>query len=380
MKNLEDLLEGADELEIEDFVMDVDEIELEMFPQLVLGKARELKATSRVERFSFKKPVDEYISEVMEVSIGPRSSSKKKITIGGSNMPALCFFEGDMPNKPVVAHDLFDMALSLPSSVKQYFEGVLDDPAEWAKKQVNDFNAEIITLHLISTDPNWRDTSAKDAAKTVEDVLQAVDVPLIISGSGNLDKDPEILEKVAEVCEGENVLLSAVNPMMDYARVVKAAVKYDHLVLSLVSMDPAGMKQMNRNIMKEGLSRERIIMDPVTGALGYGIEYSISTMERIRWTALMGDKDLSMPILSGTSNSWSAREAWLEERNWGPKEFRGPLWEAVTGTMTLLSGADIFMMLHPGAMKALKNLINSLFNESGEKAPAYREWINMEVK
>ena len=166
--------------------------------------------------------------------------------------------------------------------------------------------------------------------------------------------------------------------MKDYAKVVKAAKKYDHLLLSLVSMDVPGMKQMNKKIMKEGLPPEQILMDPNVASLGYGIEYSITTMERIRLNALSGDNDISMPILGGVSNAWSAREAWMKDKALGPKELRGPLWEATTATISILSGADVLMMLHPGAIKIVKTLIDTLFDkESNASGSEYINWVKM---
>jgi len=114
----------------------------------------------------------------------------------------------------------------------------MEDPAEWAKYRVKKYGAELITLHMVSTDPKQKDTPIKEACKTIEDVLQAVKVPVIIGGSGNPKKDPELLEKAAETCAGERVLLSSVDPDMDYKRVARAATEYGHSVLSLVPMNP----------------------------------------------------------------------------------------------------------------------------------------------
>jgi len=380
LTRIEDLLKNAVELELENFSIESEEMELEILQQEIT-KAVEAKkfriiekpAQPTVSKPMFALPKEQYHGRVCEVKLG--GGSRKAVKIGGETVPPLYFFEARPENKPVISHDVFDMPLKLPSSVRKFYEDVMESPAEWAKKQVKEFNAEAITLHLISTDPNWKNTSAKDAAKTVEDVLQAVKVPIIISGSGNPDKDPEVLEEAARVASGERCLLSSVSPIMDYKRVVKAAVEHNHAVLTLVSMDPAGMKQLNRNVMKEGLKPESIVMDPVTGSLGYGVEYSITTMERIRLTALKGDVDLAMPILSGASNAWSAREAWISEAQWGEREYRGPLWETITATMMLLSGADLFMMLHPAAIKTLKSFINAVFGESKDKTSEYEKWL-----
>ncbi len=385
-KELERLLKGVEELEIENFDIEAEELELELLPRIIYRALTKAGAVSHVrgeeiKKFQFIPPKEQYPGKITEVIVGATKNEggtrDYSLKIGGETAPPFYFFEGNPVNKPVIAHDIFDMAIGLPSNVKQFYEDVMNDPVEWAKKQVDEFKAEAITLHLISTDPNWKNTSPDDAAVVVEDVLRAVKVPLIISGSGNSEKDPEVLVKAAEAASGERCILSAVSPGMEYKKIVKAAIEHNHSILSLVSMDPSGMKQMNKNLIREGLSADRIVMDPVTGSLGYGIEYTISTMERIRLSALKGDKDLAMPILSGASNSWSAREAWLEDQSLGPREYRGPLWESVTATMALLSGADIFMMIHPGAIKTVKSLIDSVFNKSEEKNPDYEDWVRI---
>jgi acetyl-CoA decarbonylase/synthase complex subunit delta len=214
---------------------------------------------------------------------------------------------------------------------------------------------------MVSTDPKTHNTPISEACKTIESVLAAVKVPLIIGGCGNPTKDPQLLEKAAEVCSGERVVLSTVDPDMDYARVAKAAVAHGHSVISLVSMNPDEMRRLNKNLIRVGLSRENMIMDLFTGGVGYGVEYSISAMERCRLAGLRGDPYLALPIASATSNAWSAREAWMRNDAWGPREQRGPLWETMTASMALLAGADLFMMLHPAAIKYMEELIDSLY-------------------
>lgn len=380
MKDLEDLLKDVEEIEVENFRLDAEEIEFELLPQAIVGAVT--KALKSVKgTFKFTPPIDTYNGRVLEAVIGATRSDggtrKSTIKLGGQSVPPLHFFEGSHTNMPIVSHDVFDVPFRIPKTVTRHFGDAIKDPAEWAKKQVNDFGAKMITLHLISTDPLMWNRSAKQAAKTVEDVLQAVDVPIIISGSGNYKKDVEVLTKAAESASGERALISSVCPDMDYKKIVNACKEHGHLVLSLVSTDVPGIKQMNKNIIKEGLPAQQIIMDPNTASIGYGIEYSITTMERIRLNALKGDKDLAMPILSGASNAWSAREAWMRDEKLGPKEFRGPLWETITATIALFSGAELFMMLHPAAMKTIDEIIGLLFGESKRQDIEYKDWMKI---
>lgn len=390
---LEKLLEGVEEVEIEDFSLDAEEIEFNLLPQQILSRAvqslsaqepgKSAAPLKKVLSFKFRTPRKEFKRKIFEVKWG---ATKKDggtrgscITLGGQSKPPFYLFEEKPPNKPIVAHDIFDVPFRLPASVKRNFGDAIKKPELWAKKQVEDFGAEAITLHLVSTDPLWSNRPAEKAMESVKAVLKAVDVPLIISGSGNYEKDVEVLSLAAEVCSGERVLISSVSPdMEDYAKVVAACKEHDQLILSLVSMDVPAMKQMNKKILKEGLPPEQIIMDPNTASLGYGIEYTITTMERIRLNALNGDKDLAMPMLAGVSNAWSAREAWMKDDALGAKDLRGPLWEAQTATMALLSGAELFMMLHPAAIKIVKSIINTLYEGKGEADYGlYEDWVRM---
>ncbi len=312
-----------------------------------------------------KASVEKYKSRISEVVLGATGKEggtrNKTITLGGESAPAYYYSEGLPKNKPAISHDVFDMPISLPGHVREHFPGdVMNDPAEWAKYRVKKYSAEMITLHMVSTDPKVKDTSVKDACRTIENVLQAVKVPLIIGGSGNPAKDPELLEKAAEVCSGERVLLSSVDPDMDYKRVASAALKHGHALMPLIPMNPDEMRRFNKTLIRLGLSREDIVMDLFTGGVGYGIEYTVSAMERCRLAGLRGDVFLGVPIASATSNAWSAREAWMRNDAWGPRELRGPLWESTTAEIALLSGADIFMMLHPRAIAALEEIIGYL--------------------
>ena len=263
------------------------------------------------------------------------------------------------PKRPLaIARDVFDIPISLPGNVRKYYEGVMEDPVEWARFHENK-GAQLITLHLISTDPNLKNTSPEEAAETVSRVLSAIHIPLIISGSGNVKKDPLVLAACAKAAAGKNCLLSAVGLEGDYALVARAAKEYGHSVLALVSNDHLKMSEMIRLLQKEGLPLNKIVLDPATGALGYGLEYTISTMEKIREEA-QNRPTLDLPILSASSNAWSSREAWLKNDAWGPREARGFLWESISAISTYLAGSNIFMMLDPQAMEVLAKYGSSI--------------------
>ena len=331
----------------------------------------------------------EYPCVIQEVTLGAKKGDggtrKSVVTLGGEMSLPFYLFDSPQPNLPAITIDVFDMPVPLPRAVREHYGDVMENPAEWAKKAVKEFGADLITIHLVSTDPLIKDTPASEAVKVIEDILQAVDVPLVIGGCGNKEKDPEVLEKAAEVAEGERMLLASATLDMDWERIAKAAKDFGHVALSWTQMDINNQKTLNRYLLKRAkLPPECIIMDPTTAALGYGLDYAFTNMERIRLSGLKGDKDLAFPISSGTTNAWGAREAWMkdspieDDTSWGPREYRGPLWELVTGLTLSLAGVDLFMMMHPGAVNALKEMIGNLCGEIKESVENPDRWITME--
>ena len=328
----------------------------------------------------FAVPNDVYREKIAEVRLGATrdtgGSRGKSITIGGEASPAFCSLENPMPHPPVIALDVFDMKVSLPKAVKTHLNEVLEDPAAWAKLAVDKFDADLITVHLVSTDPLIKDSSPKDAVRTVERVVQAVDVPLIIGGCGDPKKDTDVFEAIAETFAGERFLFSSVTRDMDVEHCAKFIKKYGHAALAFTPMDLNLARELNRRLSGV-LSKEDIVMDLTTAALGYGLEYAFSNMERARLSALNGDTELAYPMCSGTTNAWAAREAWMEmPPEWEPRELRGPLWELTTALTLLFAGVDLFMMMHPAAVKAMKDTINQLLAGKLAKDEIFPNWVS----
>ncbi|MCQ8904835.1 MAG: CO dehydrogenase/acetyl-CoA synthase subunit delta [Methanothermobacter sp.] len=370
------LLQNTESIEIKEFRMDVEELELYLMPavQQAMQKTVEMReAVEALPEEEFNPPIRSYPGEVAQVKLG--EGTRKSVYLGGQK--ALYRFEEPQPNPPVVTFDVFDIPMpGLPRPIREHFSDVMEDPGDWARKAVKEYGANMVTIHLIGTGPKVMDKSPREAAKDIEEVLQAVDVPLVIGGSGDPEKDPLVLEKAAEAAEGERCLLASANLDLDYRKVARAALDYNHAVLSWAITDVNMQKTLNRYLLKEGLNREDIVMDPTTCALGYGIEFSIDVITRTRLAALKGDSDLQMPMSSGTTNAWGSREAWMKKDEWGPTDYRGPLWEIVTGLTMMLSGVDIFMMLHPTSVRLLREIGETFTREyMTAETPDLKEWI-----
>lgn len=387
-----DLLSRFEEVELEDVDLELGDLEIWIQPGMVSPPKAAVPAVAAPPRVKpteiiqveFVPPVETYPGKIVEVKLGATKSEGgtrgRSIIIGGERSPAYYLFENPTPHPPVITLDVFDTRIPLAKAVKMHFQEVLEDPAAWAKLAVDKFRADMITLHLVSTDPLVKDTPPKEAAKTVENVLQAVDVPLVIGGCGDPQKDLKVFEEVAAVAEGERVLISTVTLDMDIEKTANVIRKHGHVALAFTSMDLNQARELNRKLF-EFLPKEQIVMDTTTAALGYGLDYAFTIMERARLAGLMGDPELQQPISSGTTNAWGAREAWMKMApEWGPRELRGPMWETVTALTLLLAGVDLFMMMHPAAVKTLKDVINELTAGMGRgKTELISEWVTLKI-
>jgi acetyl-CoA decarbonylase/synthase complex subunit delta len=388
---LMELLAKLQEIELEDFEMDVGDLEIWLqsgavaAPTVALPKAAppaRAKPTAILEA-DFVPPVETYPGKVVEVKLGAMKGEGgtrgKSVIIGGETTPAFYTFERPTLHPPVVTLDVFDMEVPLAKAVKMHVKDVLGDPAAWAKLAVEKFGADLVTIHLITIDPLVKDASPKEAVKTVEQVAQAVDVPLVIGGCGDPVKDADVFAEVAETFAGERFLISSITRDMDVERCAKFVRKSGHVALSFTPMDLNLARELNRRLY-DFLPKEDIIMDLTTAALGYGLDYAFTNMERARLAALMGDPELAHPMSSGTTNAWAAREAWLKMApEWEPRELRGPLWEVTTALTLLLAGVDLFMMMHPAAVKTLKDITKQLTCGGSGNADKLVEWVSTKV-
>ena len=310
--------------------------------------------------FEFYK--ESYTGGVKEITLG---DGDKAVTVGGETCYPFYQFEGDMPNKPKIAMEVWDMEPEdWPEAALKPFQDVVSDPAAWAQKCIDEYGAELIVLQLKSIDPNGNDASPQDAAATVKKVAEAIDVPLIVWGCANPQKDEDVLKQVAETCQEFNL---AIGPVEDknHKGIGAAAMGYGHTVVSSSPIDVNIAKQVNILLENLGMPMDRLVIDPTTGGLGYGLEYSYSVMERLRMAAMaQGDDKLQFPIINNLGNEvWKCKEAKLtadEEPTLGDPEKRGIMMEAVGAISYLMAGSDIMIMRHPEAIRMVKSYIDLL--------------------
>ena len=303
---------------------------------------------------------ESYTGKIREITLG---KGKKAVTVGGETCYPFYQFEGAMPNPPRIAMEVWDMLPEeWPAAALAPFKDVASDAAAWAKKCVKEYGAEIIVLQLKSIDPNGKNASAAAAVATVKKVRAAVDVPLVIWGSANTEKDEVVLKKIAEECQGDNLILGPVEDK-NHKAIGAAAMGFGHSVIASSPIDVNLAKQVNILLENLGVPTDRMLIDPTTGGLGYGMEYSYSVMERIRMAALaQGDEKLQLPMINNLGNEvWKCKEAKQEAQDvpaLGDPERRAILMEAVGAVSYLMSGSNILIMRHPEAIRLARSYID----------------------
>ena len=294
---------------------------------------------------------------------GPKEGGTRtaSIVIGGErDLPYI----GNPPSghKPLVAYELCDDSSLWPAPVTGYLGDITGDPAAWAKMAEQEFRPDMIKLVLTSTRARgYADPSPVSA--TVEEVLQATGLPLIVEGSADPELDSEVFRKVGEAGEGERLLLGTAEAGR-YRSVAAAAMAYGHLVIAQSPIDINLAKQLNILLREIGLPHDRIVIDPYTGALGYGFEYSYSVMERIRTSALKGDTDLAMPMISTAPDTLSVKE--VREADPARMGEMAVAWELYSMLPATVAGASVVCVRHPSAIRPLRNGIDAFWEGRGK--------------
>lgn len=297
----------------------------------------------------YEAPLEKYPANIREAVLG---QGERAIRIGGENTFPFHFFEGSLPDPPGLALEVLDIEPENWSHwILEPFQDVVSDPASWAKKCVDVFGAEILCLRLLSIDPMGKDASPKQAAVIAKKVADAIDIPLIVWGTGTEEKDSQVLTEVARLCSGKNLLLGPVLKG-NYEEIAQVALEHGHAIVAQASMDVNLTKELNIALCKF-FPPEKIVLDTTSSALGYGLEYTFSIIENIKQIGLINrDNMMQMPILADFGG-----ECWRTKEAKESKE-QGILWEAITGITFLLAGANLLILRHPDTIKLIKEMIS----------------------
>jgi acetyl-CoA decarbonylase/synthase complex subunit delta len=306
-------------------------------------------------------PIEKWTGRIKEVTLG--AGGRKTVVVGGSNTLPFIKFEGSTPLRPVVAIEVQDVEPRDLSShlVKVWGDGI-KNPAEWAKKAA-EYGADLIYLRLTSAHPEEGDTGPDAARKVVGDVLSATDLPLVVVGPGVAEKDNEVLVAASDVAKGQRIALGNCEEK-NHKTIAATCIADGHVAIAKSPIEINLAKQLNILLSDTGVSTDSILIDPTTGALGYGLEYSYSVMERLRLAALMGDGMTSMPMICTVGEeSWRQKESKATTdvpETWGDPLERSLVWEEVTAIGLLTAGADIVTLRHPQTVERVKAAIDKL--------------------
>lgn len=305
--------------------------------------------------------LEKWTGVISTITIGANNeeggSRCNTVKIGGQSSLPLLFKEGNIPNRPVIAFEIWDIPpQDWPEELVLPYGKALNDPFAWADKCVNEFKAQLLCVRMQGAHPDFDNKGPQEAAKFISTLLSKVKVPLIIIGSGDDTKDNLILPACSEAAKKERCLIGCA--VQDNYKTLVASVLADgHNIIAESPIDINIAKQLNILISDMGLNLERIVINPTIGALGYGLEYAYSIMERARLAALSGDKTLASPFIC-----FVGQETWrTKEAKTGPEQ--GIIWEIITATSLIQSGVDLLVMRHPAAAEKVTKYIDTIFKK-----------------
>jgi acetyl-CoA decarbonylase/synthase complex subunit delta len=311
-------------------------------------------------------PKEKWNGKVREITLGATAAEggtrTKTVTVGGETTLPFLHFEGEIPRPPIIAIEVQDRKPADWSPVLlEAWGDAIEDVVAWTKA-AEEAGADVILLSFSLHE----ELNPDHARQILRQVLDVTGLPLIVFGPGQADLDNEVLVAVAEEGKGENLVLGVCEDK-NYRTIVAAALAHGHIVNARTAMDVNLAKQLNILISDMGLPMERILMDPTTGALGYGMEYGYSVMERLRLAALQGDGMTQQPMLvTPGEEAWRAKEARAGEgvpEAWGDWAERAVNWETLTASTLIESGADILVLRHPESVKRMRAMIDALMSK-----------------
>ena len=310
----------------------------------------------------FNQKPQKFNAKINTVTVG---TGDKAVTIGGNSTFPFYTFDAPTENSPKIGVEITDMGLDdFAPGIKAYYEGCTT-MAEIAQKAAAMECGDFVVLNLEGGDPNGVNKSTEELIAIVKEVADAIDCPLVVEGCKNVEKDAELLPKVAEALQGRNVIVMSEKEENYKAIGAAAGLAYDQIVGAESAVDINLAKQLNVVTTQLGVNAQKIVMNIGSAAAGYGYEYVVSTMDRIKGAALsQNDNMLQMPIITPVSaETWGVKEATASEKDmpeWGPEEERGIDMEVMTAAADLAAGSDAVILRHPEAVAAISRMIKAL--------------------
>ena len=290
----------------------------------------------------------------------------KAVQIGGNNVLPFYSFDAPVENPPKIGVEITDGAPEeyAQPKLKAFYEGC-GSVEEMAVRAQSIPGVSFVALHLKSADPNGKNASVEECVALAESVAAKVELPLVIMGCKDIEKDAELFSKIAEKLSGKNILVLSAREENYKTVGASAALAYGQKVGAESAVDINLAKQLNTVMTQLGVNPASIVMQAGSAAAGYGFEYLASTLERIKLAALgQADAQLQMPIMTPVSpETWGVKESVMPESEmpeWGDAEERGIEMEITTAAACLAGGSDAIIMRHPDAIKTIARMIDEL--------------------
>lgn len=269
---------------------------------------------------------------------------------GETDMP---FVEIDKNNFKLGIEILMKIPENYPDVLKQAWGECIYNPVEYSKKALlkkNDFLA--VKFNLDENDLDELDKYLQMLSE-IETISQK---PLIVTGSELEEVDEVLLPKITETLQKPAIIGSFCEK--NYKKTLK---NFDnHKIIARTPIDINLAKELNILLSDFGVSLDNILIDTTIGALGYGLDYAYSVIERIKQAALGGDEYLNMPIISFVGEEvFKSKETKSSEYapSWGKIEERATMWEVATAGAFMAAGSNILVVRHPKTLSTLNKLI-----------------------
>jgi len=302
-------------------------------------------------------PKKEYKTSIRELDLNG-------LTAGGENSLNFLHSETKKVSKPLIACEILtNIPPNHPEMLKDFWGENIYNPVECVKSALeNNFSALAIRFNIENCEDI--DTEIEKSKEQLKEILKITDLPLFLIGTFRREIDAKLLPELAKTAD-RRCTIGAVEEE-NFRKIAPIVKEYGHNIIARTPIDINLTKQLNILLTELGFDANKIIIDPNTGGLGYGLDYAYSIIERIKQAALQGDTMLNMPVITFVGEeAWKTKEAKSNNvpAEWGNMTTRAILWESITANSMLVSGANIIIMRHPEAIKYVQNFIDNTYQD-----------------
>lgn len=309
----------------------------------------------------FAKKPQVFSAKINELTLG---TGDKATVLGGQNVFNLYSFDAPIANRPKIGIDVSDDPEQPSEGLKEFYAGC-ETLADRAKKAASVPEADFVCIRFDLADPNGANKSIEDCVADAKAVAEAIDKPLVVAGCKNTEKDADLFGKISEALQGKNILVLSAKEENYKGVAAGAGMAYGQKVGAESAVDINLAKQLNVLITQMGVKGENVAMNIGSAAAGYGFEYVVSTLERVKAAALsQNDNTLQMPIITPVGvETWGVKESTAPESEnpgWGSAEERGIDMEVETAAACLAYGSDAVILKHPVSIQTTARLVAAL--------------------